>query len=747
MATDIDTWRNGPYGSFLKFCTQRTLSELRRHWMLYEGTENLPPNEKRQLKNLFVTGTKSVLAKFGDGEIVSVGRSAGPLWHEAYKLGAEHFGHYWATGIASNDKIQVAAATFLNPTFAYSISGRGFNVHYGTDPVMAFHLAETFAPTEAASNSKTISMADLAESVKSQFRAWCSAFQARVASEDVIPSIVIRMFTGDALAFCHVLRHCAQSHSIQSGTYTSAWGGSQINLDGGDYDKTSTESHCAPISYDIIDTSNMTDHVGLLNILIACIPLLRKASSAVLHTNYLLPMDDTSFNRLEGRACADVATLALLLGVVPTSYVSDFTTQSNTHELQRFGSSSNMTFYEVVSWKMLPLMTDYDITQPLAYEPQQLGTLLFDVYLRMFSNERLPRLTRDALKKMSIIHYIRATFVTLLQLIRSRISTDWAQAMNHLVDLIGRDKTLLIGLNCYQDLMCQLHIRGVHSVDALVSMSRELRPGEGFFRQWNIVPPVICIVLRIPRTALKVIENMDPNEVGTPGLHCEVRGPGFHNMFSSIQFCFGDVMSSGLGMHKSLVMEEDLSHWNGSSSLIVSFHIPSWILNRDPSATKITLCVRGTPHTMMFLLPKLGAELCLFSASLMDGRHIFVVRERPSNGLELNSLSSLAPCPPDSSNNLDSGAISVRLDNSGCRASGFTGRTNITEAGKRTAWAGKADVTVKQVSPYEMLASFGRFDQRLPFPFPIDSSNHKVRIARKSFYIEVSNTVYFTNII
>jgi hypothetical protein len=683
--------------------------------------------------------TKSALATFG---ITTIGRSAGPLWTEAHTLGSVHFEHYWKTGLTSNDKKQVAAATFLNPTFAYSMSGRGFSLHYGTDPILAFHLAETFAPTKAASGKNTVTMRDLTASVKSQFQAWCSAFRARLTNESTTHTIVIRMFTGDALAFSRALHHCAQSHSIESGIYISTWGSGQIILDGGDYGKIAV-SNGAPLTYDVIDTSNVTDHVGLLNILIATIPLLRNTSSAALHTNYLLPnhgRTPPSPNKLEERACADIATLALFLGVVPTSYVSNFTAQSNVHEVSNI-DPSNLTLHEVVSWKRLPVVADYDLIQPLVYNPLQLATLLFDIYLKMFSDEMLPQLNiadPASFLRQFDLHYVRATFVALLQLIRNRVSTKWDQAMEHLLDLIGNNKMLFVGLNYYQDLMCQLHIRGVYSCDILVSPPSRLGHQTDFFRQWNVVPPTICIVLKVPRTALKVVEEMDPDKIGTPILHCEVNGPGFQNMFSSLQFFFGNVTLSGVGLQRTLDLKEDDvdSQWNGSSPLIVSFHMPSWILNRNPSATRIVLSVRGTPAALQVLLPKLGLELCLFSASLTDSRHVYVVRERPNNALELNNLSSMTA---HHSSELSRGAITVRMENGGRKASGFTMRTNITDSEKRNALTNKAVVTVKQVSPYGLLATLGQFHQNIIFPFPIDSSNYKVRVARKLFYIEVSS--------
>ena len=742
MAIDIDTWRDSPYSSFLIFCTKQTLSELRRHWMLYENVEDLPPKERENLKELFVKGKRSALAKFGDMTVI--GRSAaGPLWAEACGLGAEHFKHYWKTGITSDDKKQVAAATFLNPTFAYSMSGRGFTLHYGTDPILAFHLAETFAPTKSSRNN-AVSIGDLAESVKSQFYTWCSAFHARVTSESVIPTIVIRIFTGDALAFSRALHHCAQNRSIESGAFVSAWGGSQIVLDGGGYEQISTDSYHAPLFYDVIDTSNLTDHVGLLNILIACLPLLQKTSSAVLQTNYLLPMHSTLPNKLEERICADLATLSLLFGVVPTSYVSDFTTQSNTLESVLLDTIVN-TLHEAVSWKRLPL-TNYNSAQSLVYEPRQLGAFLFDIYLKMFSDEKLPDMSSlpkiEMLQRQSTQHYVRATFVALLQLIRSRVSTNWAQAMQHLVDLIGNDRTLLVGLNYYQDLMCQLHIRGVYSVDALLLSVPHKPGGEDFFQGWSTIPPVICIVLRVPRAALKVVEEMDPDNIGTPMLHCGLIGPGFQNSFSSIQFFFGNITASDVGLQGTLAVEEDLSRWNGISPLVASFHVPSWILNHNPSRTRVTLDVRSTPHTAKYLLPKLGLAMCIFSAPLMDSQHVFAVRERPNNGMELKNLSN-ATLHLRSNPGTPTNPVTVRLENhGGHKVSGFTARANIIEAGGRAALTKKESVAMKQVSPYAMLASFGPYEKTITFPFPIDSTNYKLRIARKSFYVEVREILF-----
>lgn len=140
LSTTHATWRSSPYGHFLKFCTDRSLSEVRRHWYLYAETGNFTPREKRDMKDTFDSGMRAVLAR--DGTTTSC-RAGGPLWMDLVPLGREHFEMYWSTGTTCKD----SNAIFPNAMFAYSLMGQKFNVHYGTDPLMVFHLTAALAPT------------------------------------------------------------------------------------------------------------------------------------------------------------------------------------------------------------------------------------------------------------------------------------------------------------------------------------------------------------------------------------------------------------------------------------------------------------------------------------------------------------------------------------------------------------------------------------------------------------------------
>lgn len=108
--------------------------------------------------------------------------------------------------------------------------------------------------------------------------------------------------------------------------------GTEDILDGGDYERRGP--HRAPLLFNTIDTSNLANHLGLLNLLVVALPLLRKTPLSVLYTNALVTTDDTGGSPagFAYRACADIRTLSLLLDVFPVSYASGSTSHPNTHE-------------------------------------------------------------------------------------------------------------------------------------------------------------------------------------------------------------------------------------------------------------------------------------------------------------------------------------------------------------------------------------------------------------------------------
>ncbi|PFH50418.1 hypothetical protein AMATHDRAFT_3984 [Amanita thiersii Skay4041] len=122
----------------------------------------------------------------------------------------------------------------------------------------------------------------------------------------------------------------------------------------------------------------------------------------------------------------------------------------------------------------------------------------------------------------------------------------------------------------------------------------------------------------------------------------------------------------------------------------------------------------------------------------MDRRHVHITRDRPGNPGELQKLSSISMDPTSSAPDF-LGAVQVKLDTTNSHVKEMTRRANIVQKEAQDALLNKAVVKVVQVSPRFMEVSFGCHKQHIAFPFPINSTSSKTRIARKSQYVEVSS--------
>ena len=136
--------------------------------------------------------------------------------------------------------------------------------------------------------------------------------------------------------------------------YAAPWSVTELVLDGGDYSKGGESS--APLSFNVIDTSNLTDYVGLLNLLIVAAPLLFNHPSSTLYTEMILASGEDATKRFMDLVCADISAISLLLGLVPTEYAAGFTTHSNAHEIITYRSHTHTSqFHERISWKTAPM--------------------------------------------------------------------------------------------------------------------------------------------------------------------------------------------------------------------------------------------------------------------------------------------------------------------------------------------------------------------------------------------------------
>jgi len=585
-----------------------------------------------------------------------------------------------------------------------------------------------------------------------EFKGWCQTFSKRLKAQSA--RLVIRFFVGDALAFCRALHCCAVNDVLNTGVYARPWSSTLINLDEGDYAKGA--SRRAPLQFNVIDTSNLSDHLGLLHVLIACKPLMKRSPSSVLHTDTLLPYGGAAEGFLE-RMCGDIPVLSMLLDMTPTSYVSNFTTHSNMHEkiMHMFGHASGMIpqnalqnsqLQERISWRIGSL-SDSEIVHDAAshcleFDEKQLATFLYNVYLNLFADENIRAMFQSSspLRKFSQIHYVRSSFAYLLRTVKDRVRIDWETFINHLHGLISYDDKLLVGSNNFQDMICAFHLLDVYSFTPFSGGFDDSLGLEGPLKGWKDIPPVVCITVQVPREKLKPLENIGWRELGTSFLICSLAGDTTHNYFQHYQSFFGRVRTS---YHRdpvrepSVTFDEDRDGIRGSSPAVFTFYVPTWLLRIEPSL-RVMVSIRANPFVSTRLAPVLGASLALFAADITNRKYVHITRERPGNLGELQKLRNVSFARPDSSG-LSSDVVKITLDINCKKVAALTGRAHVVDAKMKAALARNDTIEIRQISSHAVRVLLGKHRQVIPYPFPINSTNLKSRITGVSPHIEVSN--------
>ncbi|PPQ92791.1 hypothetical protein CVT25_003902 [Psilocybe cyanescens] len=746
VSIDMKSWKISKYGHYLRFCTDQSLAEVRRNWILYLETENLTETGRKSMQNSVMASILSVRNKKVRGVMKSP-RAAGPLFLSLLDECGKLYETYWSTGVVDPDGSQVLP--YANPTFIYSLSGSQFNVHGGTHPLMSFHLAPALASAKHSKTSSISTIKRLVFCAKDQFDSWYMSFRTRVAVGSSA-NLVIRFFVGESLAFCRALQRCKEMKSMETGIYAYPWGGTQIHFDAEDY--THSASRSAPLSFNVIDTSNLTDHIGLINILLVTVPLLQRKPWTVLLTNTLVQPVYGEASALTDLTCGDVPTIALLLGIAPSAYLSHFTTHSNKHEVLMSMLAQGPNFEQLISWKFphfvfanpntaVPQLDQQPVT--LVCDAKKLAQFLISIYLKMFEDENFLLLLNDhsleSVNKRINVHYLRESLAALFEFVRKRAAVDWAQLRSIFLNSLIGDRVLLMGSNNYQDLLCQLSLRNVlgEAHDCPLTRLATLHKPHGCFKGWATVPPVVCVVLKVPRLRLKVLEDMQADEIGVPILQCESQGVNFHNIHPSIRPIFGDITVSRANSEPQVVINEDLRGWKGDSPLIVTFYISSWTLVLDPpESLRIGFHIRSTPSTVHKIMPKLGSTFTIYSTNLTDTEHIQIVRHRPDNPEEYPSLrtssgqATLLDVNPGQN-------VVAHFDGSGCKVGMLTIRDNVTDTEAAKSLAKGANVSVVPVADSTVLVSFKEYRKHFVFPFPIFIRQIKTKIARKSSYIEI----------
>lgn len=719
LSSSTDDWIASPYSRFLTICTEYTLSEMRRHWSLYVNMHNLPPEQLKKIRDAFAVQFRKISQELSVN--LSSARSAGPLMANATENSSTQFKKYWTKGTTLSDTRDITAASLLNPTFAYSLGGEGFCVQYGIDPLVTFHLAPLYGNAEGH-----VTVADTVTAAKAEFQEWCSAFQASLSRPVTCPTI--RLFQGEATAVCRVMRTCGETGSLESSVPVMQWRGQLIRLSERTY-----QPGGAPLRFNVIDTSNLDDDIGLLNCLLAAIPLLASRSSVV-YTESLLYRGQDARKEFVDRLYADLTLVGVLLGLCPVDYVSGFATRCNTRELQMHKAyPDSAQFHQATTWKS-PVAGDpvavRGLGKPpaLVFDPAELGKVLFDMYRRMFEQED-PKIflqrnqgnLKKAFSRANIAFYTRESFVLLLRLVKDKLRIQerpWLQIMTHFS-------------TCLQS----MPLENFHMNDFAVQMHRHgVQPKDGHDIS------LVRVFLTVPRQNLWVLPD-NVEKLGTVPLQCDIRGGNqMRNIFLTVHVAFGKVIPEGIRANPQIIFDEDPEGWKGSSALIASFIMPASLLTAygSPEGVTVGLSTWSTPITFIALHRQLGEKLVIFSARLTDKSHVHILPEQPRLSTNPPSLSS--PVPMHNSSQIgEMGPTSVELDGACEVIKCLTTRLSVVKQKPKVLLESGAMPQVAQVSSCMARIAIGSYTQTIVYPFPILGSEFKVRIARKSHYIEVGD--------
>ncbi|KAF5673183.1 hypothetical protein FHETE_3476 [Fusarium heterosporum] len=739
----LHDWNNSRYGKALRFCDANTLSDVRRVWLTIKSAATRCHSDSYMetfQKNVQPSKDfrEEVLGRGGAN--VTAMRSAAPLSLQAGPKLLEMSEQFWKDGTVTPRE---AKDKLPNPLLASLLSEDSI-LHYGSDPILGFHLATAYAslldgsPLESK-NPMPEFVAPAAAKV--QFNEWISAFKS------LKNNIVVRFVVADALTLCHSFQ-AAHATGKPANLFRRTWDSRLLILDPKAYGKTGS----GPSIFDMIDTSNLCDHIGALNILVAAGPLLKDEPWSSLFTELLIKPEGSQSNALEKLLCGHAPTISLLLGFSPAQYWTNAKVESHVDEI--FIALVNEVKGETQTRNRLVWKRDNQFSgQPrhgkLHIDSKQLIKLLSPLYDYMFAAENVSKAEDMHQRSSSYTHFIRASFAAMLKIIMNRVATEWPTMCSSLIDTIAQEHRFLLASNGMQDLCLQLHLLGVNTEPWLIQESRSI-PENGGFNRWKSLPPVVAVTVVVPRLAVtRLYTHKNKNfKTASPPLVGSVRSShgateAWQNMFGDVQIAFGNVETKKMSNEDEfeVVIQRDRDGWAGDSPLIASFYVPTSTLQNEPNSALIGLCVPPTGQNSVVFGSILGMTMTVFETRTDDKSKVFVTKHLPGQNTYPFLCSAVKPLE----NSVNQGQedkmtkIMLEIPPSESVITTVTGHLDITSKKGRDLLNDKVPIEFRQLSPFVLDIVFGdnQYVCTLKFPVPVTQDGLKSRVARKTGYIEL----------
>ena len=206
LLATLETWSDSKYGKALRFWDIDTLGDVRHVCQLVALAARDPSSHdrfKQFAERLKQTRTAYNRANGDNGINVTGMRSAAPLSLQSQMELPDAYARYWKQGtVTPKDQ----GVSLLNPMFASIVSPNAV-LHYGTDPLLGFHLATVYGPLVDGSPLKpkdSHGPFKAASAAKVQFSEWASALRSLLRKGSMVRFVVSGVFS-----FCQTLQHTA----------------------------------------------------------------------------------------------------------------------------------------------------------------------------------------------------------------------------------------------------------------------------------------------------------------------------------------------------------------------------------------------------------------------------------------------------------------------------------------------------------------------------------------------------------
>lgn len=321
----VHAWHDTEFGKIIRFCNQTTYENVRSIWEIYSRGKILEEsiggavsskseqdcsNKENVVLTAVMQAQPCILDAFQNTNVHS------KLLNQ-YNEGKETFNCIYGGKLDSSN-------SFHNPLMLRGTLQQT-ELQFGVDPTCGYHLALAYTQLvygpsfDAKLESKkeqqsSIDKDRILQVCFQEFSDWCRAF--RIACVKPCVRLKIHVFSGDAMDFCQDL--------INIRTFGAEKGGFMGN---GELRLQSLLREF-PTEFDVVDTSNLSDYIGLLNVLLMCRNVMKANSNSTIFTDLLSSsaLSNNLEDVLEELLCMNLTTLSTLTGI---TLVNSFNRCSN----------------------------------------------------------------------------------------------------------------------------------------------------------------------------------------------------------------------------------------------------------------------------------------------------------------------------------------------------------------------------------------------------------------------------------